>query len=318
MTARTPLYWDGTNLKEMSSSEITEWVTQTIFQYANNPSVVLTVTAGSGNITPTMNDTRFRSSAAAQQASSFPTSGALDTVTTAFDHITQTDSSVSVTGDTNNVLFPEYYESSAGAIQSMSQTDFIDTFIKPALVRIGASSEGTAGDYGGTYTINTGTSLANHTLVSSTAVFTDTRADTSSFSSGQIVSSGTFKDHSTTVNSYYLHKRDAVDNTPSRTPLFIDNATNNLNQYSESDIEGYLAEYVRALAVNDDVASDHNIDYNINGSGNQRGSSMVDTKLDGSGTETQRFVGGNDYRSQKFPNGSAATVSTFVFNLLLS
>ena len=45
---------------------------------------------------------------------------------------------------------------------------------------------------------------------------------------------------------------------------------------------------------------------------------MVDTKLDGSGTETQRFVGGNDYRSQKFPNGSAATVSTFVFNLLLS
>ena len=52
MTARTPLYWDGSSLKEMTSGEITEWVTQTIFQYANNPSVVLTVTAGSGNITP--------------------------------------------------------------------------------------------------------------------------------------------------------------------------------------------------------------------------------------------------------------------------
>ncbi len=318
MTARTPLYWDGSSLKEMSSGEITEWVTQTIFQYANNPSVVLTVTAGSGNITPTMADTRFRSSAASQQASSHPTPGALDTVTTNFDHITQTDSSVSVTGDTNNVLFPVYYDSSAEAIQSMTQTDFLDTFIKPALVRISASSEGTAGDYGGTYTIDTGTSLANHTLVSSTAVFVDTRADVSSYTSGQIGTAGTFQDHNTTVNSYYLHKRDAVDNTPSRTPLYIDNATNNLNEYATADIEGYLAEYVRALAVNDDVAADHNLDYNINGSGDQRGSSMVDTKLDGSGTNTNRFVNSNDYRSQKFPSGSAATVSTFVFNLLRS
>ena len=110
MTARTPLYWDGSSLKEMTSGEITEWVTQTIYQYANNPSVVLTVTAGSGNITPTMNDTRFRSSAATQQTTAHATAGALDTVTTAFDHITQTDSSVSVTGDTNNILFPVYYD----------------------------------------------------------------------------------------------------------------------------------------------------------------------------------------------------------------
>ena len=45
---------------------------------------------------------------------------------------------------------------------------------------------------------------------------------------------------------------------------------------------------------------------------------MTDTKLDGSGTETNRFVGGDDYRSQKFPNGSAATISTFTFKALRS
>lgn len=318
MTARTPIYWDGTNLKEFTAGEVTEYVTQAIFQYASNPSVVLTVTAGSGNITPTMADTRFRSSAATQQASSHPGSGALTTVTTDFDHITQTDSSVSVTGDTNNVLFPVYYDDSDDAIKSMSEADFVDTFIKPALVLMSASSEGTAGDYGGTYTINTGTSLANHTLVSSTAVFVDTRADTSSFAAGSIGTAGTFQDHISTVNSYYLHRRDGVDNTPARTLLYIDNSDKNLRQYADADIEGYLAEYIRAVAINDTVAADHNLDYNINGSGDQRGSSMVDTKLDGSGTETNRYVSGNDYRSQKFPNGSQATVSTFVFNLLRS
>ena len=97
--------------------------------------------------------------------------------------------------------------------------------------------------------------------------------------------------------------------------MFIDNSTNNLNQYSEAEIESLLQEYIRKLAVDDDVAADHQIDYNINGSGDDRGTAMTDTRLDGSGTETNRFVGADDYRSQKFPNGSAATISTFTFKI---
>ena len=42
---------------------------------------------------------------------------------------------------------------------------------------------------------------------------------------------------------------------------------------------------------------------------------MVDTKLDGSGSETNRFVGGDDYRSQKFPNGSNTTITTYNFKI---
>ena len=38
-------------------------------------------------------------------------------------------------------------------------------------------------------------------------------------------------------------------------------------------------------------------------------------QVDGSGTETNRFVGGDDYRSQKFPNGSNATISTYNFKI---
>ena len=60
MTARTPIYYDSGNLVEMTTAEINEWVTQAIFQYANNPSVVLSVVGSGGTMTPTMADTRFR------------------------------------------------------------------------------------------------------------------------------------------------------------------------------------------------------------------------------------------------------------------
>ena len=318
MTARTPIYYDSGNLVEMTTAEVNEWVTQAIFQYASNPSVALTVDSGNGNIGTTLADTRFRSSAATQQTTGYATTGALTTVTTNFNHIVITDASVSVTGDTNNILFPVYYDSGSGSVQAMTEADFADTFIKPAIDRLTAATEANAGDYGGTYTIDTGTSLANHTLVSSTAVFADTRANTGSFTSGQIGGAGTFQDHPTTVNSYYLHKRDAVDNTPSRNLLFIDNTVKNLNEYVEATIEGYLAEYIRKLAIDDTVAADHNIDYNINGSGNARGSAMTDTKLNGSGAATNRLVNSNDYRQQRFPNGSATTISTYTFKILKS
>ena len=72
MTARTPLYYDGTDLVEMSAAEIVEYQRQAIFQYASNPSVTLTVVSNSGAGFDAIDDTRFKSSAAAQQNSSHP------------------------------------------------------------------------------------------------------------------------------------------------------------------------------------------------------------------------------------------------------
>jgi hypothetical protein len=310
MTARTPIYWDGTNLKEMTSGEITEWVTQTIYQYAADPSVTLTQVASGGNL-GTLTNTRFRSSAATQQATSYATPGSLDTVSDSITRINMVDGSETVTGDTNNVLFPVYYDNAAGAIQSMTETDFVDTFIKPAIDRLTSSTEANAGDWGGTFTIHTSTTLANHTLISATEVFFDNRANSGNFSAAQIGTSGTYQDHPTTIANYYLFRRDAVDNTPSRNLLYIANATNNLNEYAEATIEGYLAEYVRKVALDDTVVAGYNIDYNINGSGNTRGTGMTDTKLDGSSTVGQRLVTGDDYRSQRFPTGSSTTINTY-------
>lgn len=317
MTARSPVYYDSGNLIEMTAGELLEWQREAIQQYAANPSVVITV--GSGNIGTTMNDTRFRSSAATQQASSHPGSGSLDTVTTGYNKIIQTVTNPSVLSDTGK-SFPCYYDSSSGSIQAMSLTDFLDTFIKPAIVLMCASSEANAGDFGGTYAISTSSTAASgFTNVSTTAVFTDTRADTGSYSSGQIGTAGTYQDHSSTVTNYYMNKDNGDAVSQNRNLLYID-GDNNLREYATSgddaaDIFDVMEQFMRDLAASDDSASGHNIRYNINGSGQTRGNSMVDTKLDGSGSETNRYVSADDYRSQKFPNGSNATISTYNFKI---
>ena len=317
MTARNPLYHDSGNLIEMSSTQLLEWQRAAIQQYAANPSVVITV--GSGNIGTTMSDTRFRSSTATQQASSHKTAGSLSTVTTNFNKIVQTITNPSVLTDTGK-SFPVYYDSSTGSVQAMSLADFLDTFIKPAIVLMTASSEANAGDFGGTFAISTSSSAASgFTNVSTTAVFTDTRANTGSFSAGQIGSSGTRQDHPSTVNNFFMNKDNGDAITPSQNLLYVD-SNNDLREYATSgddatDILDILEQFIRDLAASDDSASDHNIRYNINGSGQTRGTSMTDTKLNGSGSQTNRFVGGNDYRSQRFPNGSATTINTYNFKI---
>ena len=317
MTARNPLYYDSGNLIEMSSAQLLEWQRKAISMYAANPSVTVSQVSSSGTISPQMDDTRFRSSAATQQNSSHPGSGSLTTVTTSFDRISQSITNPSVLSDTGK-SFPVYYDS--GTIQAMSLTDFLDTFIKPAIVLMCASSEANTGDFGGCFSISTSSTAASgFTNTSTTAVFIDTRADTGSYSSGQIGTSGTFQDHSSTVTSYFLNSQDATAISPSQNLLYID-GDNNLKEYATSgddaaDITDVLEQFIRDLAASDDSASGHNIRYNINGSGQTRGTSMVDTKLDGSGSETNRFVGGDDYRSQKFPNGSNATISTYNFKI---
>ena len=317
MTARNPLYYDSGNLVEMSSAQLLEWQRKAISMYAGNPSVTCSQVSSSGTISPQMDDTRFKSSAAAQQNSSHPGSGSLQTVTTSFDRISQAITNPSVLSDTGK-SFPVYYDS--GTIQAMSLTDFLDTFIKPAIVLMCASSEANTGDFGGCFSISTSSTAASgFTNISTTAVFIDTRADTGSYSSGQIGTSGSFQDHSSTVTSYFLNRQNATSVTPSKNLLYID-GDNNLKEYATSgddaaDITDVLEQFIRDLAASDDSASGHNIRYNVNGSGQTRGTSMVDTKLDGSGSETNRFVGGDDYRSQKFPNGSNATISTYNFKI---
>ena len=63
MTARSPLWYNSGDLQEMTSAEIVEWQEAAIFVYAQNPTAVLSVVSGSGNVSPTMADTRLQAGA---------------------------------------------------------------------------------------------------------------------------------------------------------------------------------------------------------------------------------------------------------------
>ena len=220
MAVRTPLYNDSGNIKQMSSAMVDEIVAQCVYQYSLNPSVTLSVVSSGGSV-GTINDTRLQAGSSATSVSSFPSSGAtpdVSTVTVANAKINQTNASVTPTADTGK-LWPVYYNSS-NQIQAMSITDVQDTFLHPAIDILVSGSTGTS--QGGTYHISTSTSVSGSTLVSSTPVFIDTRADASAYTSSGIPET---QDQPTTITNYYLHLITGADSSYT-SPFFI-NTDNN-------------------------------------------------------------------------------------------
>ena len=151
--------------------------------------------------------------------------------------------------------------------------------------------------------LSTSTSVSGSTLVSSTAVFADTRANTSLYTAGGIPET---LDQPTTITSYYLHKITGSD-TSYTLPFFI-NTDNNIQIFAEATFESLLQEWIRHTAA---ASTDgYKLSYSYT-TGNNRGTGMTDTKLDGSGNYQTRFVNANDYRAQEFPNGTAQTQNTY-------
>ena len=304
MATRNPLFVDGTELKEMSSTQITEIVNRCIYLYGTDPSVTLTQVSSGGSLA-VINDTRLQAGAAQSRVERFPTEGETaepSTVQVSYDRINQVNASLSTPTDTNSKLYPAYYDGS-GSIQAMNATDVFDTFIDPAIT---ALVDGT--DRPGTFRIHTATSLSDHTLISSTPVFSDTRANTGAYTAGGI---GETLDQPTTITNYYLFRTNQGSAPTKTNPVQI-NGDNDLQTYTDVNLDAMLLAEIRHHVVN---TSGSTISYNINGSGNNRGSGMVDTKLNGSGNFQTRFVNSNDYRAQEFPNGSAVTVNTFFLKI---
>ena len=304
MAVRSPLYWDGSDLKEMSSAMITEIVDRIVYLYGSNPSANVTVVSSGGNISPGMTDTRMTAGAYRTFVNRFPNEGETaepGNVTVTYDRISQSNNSVSAPSDTNNKAYPVYWNGTD--IQAMNATDVFDTFIDPAIDDLIDGN-----DRSGTYRIHTSTSLSAHTLISSTAVFTDTRANTGAYTAGGIAEA---LDQPTTISNYYLFRTDQGSSSSVTVPLQID-SNNNLQEYSSSTLNSMLLAELRHHTVN---TTGSRILYSVNGTGNNRGSGMVNTKLNGGGNYQQRFVNANDYRAQEFPNGTAVTVSTWFLKI---
>ena len=303
MAVRQPLYYNGSNqIQAMTTAMVDEIVDQIVYQYSQSPSVTLSVVSSGGSL-DSMNDTRLQAGAASTSTTAFPseaTTAEPSVVTVSYDKITETRATVTPTTDTGKT-WPVYYNSS-NQIQSMNLQDVKDTFLHPAIDLLSSGSTGT--QQGGTYHITTSSSGA----VSVTAVFANTQADTSLYTAGGI---GETLDQPTTLTSYYLHQLAGSD-TSYTLPLFV-TGSNMLQSFPEATFESLIQEWIRYTAVSS--TDGYSISYNINGSGNNRGSGMADTRLNGSGNYQTRFVNTDDYRAQEFPNGTATTINTYYLKI---
>ena len=296
MAIRTPLKLDSTNLKEMSSTDTGNIIGRMVYLYMTDPSVALSVVGSSGSL-DAINDTRTQASASTSHVSSYQTAGAVSTVTVTYDKINEAATSLSAPADTNNIRFPVYNDS--GNIKAMSLTDMYDSFV--SLASNGASELIPAAQ---PYKIHTSTTPpSGYTLVSSTPVFIDTRANVSAYTAGGI---GETLDQQTTITSYYLHRANGTAVT-APTPLYID-SNQNLKEYTAAEFDAILKEVIRYTSVN---LTSNKLRYFIDGAGTTLGTGMANTKLNGSGNYQQRQVNADDYRTQEFPNGSVVTANTY-------
>ena len=314
MAVRTPLRLNGSNFQEMTTTQINEIKSQVRYLYSTDPSVNLTfVTSGGGlgtiidtrKIAGAVSTTTGNQDADDDGAAEYaPESSTAEpgTVSVNYSRINQTAASTTETADTNNIAFPVYSDS--GNIKAMTLTDMYDTFIYPAIDDI---TDGT--DQPGTYRIHSANTLTGSTLISSTPVFTDTRADLSDYTSGNI---GSNMDGSPdTIANYYLFRVNAGSAISYSSPIFI-RSDNDLQEYTTASFDDILKNCVKHVAAN--VAGSR-IRYNINGSGNNRGTGMSDTILNGSGNYQTRFVSADDYRAQVFPDGTAITANTYYLRI---
>jgi len=307
MAVRAPLYLDGSNdLVEMTTGEVDAWEQYMCYLYGTDPSVTLSQ-VGSGGTLSTIDDTRMQAGAQSTSTTSTPSEGTTaepSVVTASQAKVSQARASVSPTAD-SGTTFPVYQADSGATIHAMTLQDVKDTFLYPAIDRLVSGTE--SNDTAGTYTVTTSSSAASgYTNVSTTAIFTDTRANTGAYTAGGIPET---LDQPTTITSYFLHRRNAVDPVWSnlKTPLYID-GDNNLRQYDESTWDALMLQWIREIA-SEDTSGTYRINYTWS-AGNTRGSGMADTRLNGSGNYQTRFVGLDDYRAQEFPNGAAATIAT--------
>ena len=297
MAARIPIKISSANLKEMSTDDKAAIISRAKWLYLNSQSVTISQVGSSGTM-DAMSDTRTQAGGATSHASSFRSAGDtpnVSTVTVAYDKISSATAGSLTFNDNGSTTRMPVYKDSSHNIRAMTPQEMFDTYADTLIDAIIATQP---------YKIHTSTSLSGYANVSSTAVFTDTRANAGAYSAGGITET---QDQPTTITNYYLHRNTGSETDYTVKPCYID-SNQNIREYTEAQFDAIMKEMIRYVAVN---LNSHKIVYAIGGSGTNLGTGMVNTKLNGS-TYAQREVGGDDYRTQEFPAGSAATISTYL------
>lgn len=315
MAVRTPLYFDDDSspstatLREMTSGQIDEIKNAFKQLYFQSPSVELTVVGSGGNL-GTMYDSRLIAGAMSVGTSAFPAEAVTQEPQiqqTAIERIQQTISTDTEPSNTGNIDYPVYYYTDGSGepvLRSMTLQDMYDTFAKDVV-------DDDLSSGGAVYTISTSTTVSGYTEVSGSGIpiFTDNRANPSGYNASQIPET---EDASTTteVTKYYLHKKNYV--TPAYTSPVRVTRLGNVVTPDATTWNPIFKSIIRYMVAN---VTGYRLRYSINGSGLVCGTTMTDTRLQGSGNYQTRQVGDDDYRAQEFPDGSAVVIGTYTLNV---
>lgn len=302
MALRRPLKLSGTNLKEMTDSEISDIQTMVYWQYITNPSVVLSVVTSGGSL-GTINDTRLIAGTFSSSASAFPGEGTTQepqVVNVGYARLTETVSSVTLTANTDNILYPAYYTAD-GNLQAMSLQDIYDTFVYDAIDSLVVSDD--------IYSISSSTTKSGYTRVSTTPIFSDSGTDASLYTGSSIPISDDGKTLADPLAEFWLFKRNVT--VPSFTPPVQIQTGGSVREYTNDGLRSIMQNIVRYVAAS---VSGYSIRYSWDGSGNNSGT-VTDQRLNGSGNYQTQFVGADDYRAQEWPDGSHAIANTYTLKV---
>ena len=314
MAVVRPVYFNSGNIQRMDDTMFNSLKNKFRYEFQQASPITLSVVSSGGNLSGLpLTDTRMISGTATSNASRFPNEGETGeptSVSVSFSRINQSvGSAPSITSDDGKRYFA--YIDDNNDIKAMNYGDMLDTLVRPVIDELVSGSN--TSNQAGTYFIDTTTSLsANQTLVSSTPVFIDTKANLSAFSTGNIPSSGTM-DNPTNANSYYLKKNTMSSPTLGAFPIKI-RSDNDLQEFNHTDITNMANELIRNEVISS--TGGYKIRYNIGGSGTSKGSGMADTRLTGgSGNYQTRYVNTNDYRAVEFPDGTLNTINTYFLKI---
>ena len=339
MAVRTPVYLDGTSIRDMSTAQITAVKQRCVYLFggANRP-VNLTYDAGNtGTDIRRMLDTSDSPSDEVHNNRSFSNNtSSLGNTTdgsarpsdekTTYDYIAMStnDGSPSEPADTNNIAFPLYQEST-GILRSMTRDDMYDTFINDAIDLLVDGN-----DRDGTYRISTeSTTLADHTIVNSNPIFTDTNFDKSIH--GAVTSTTTLNilplsgSNTIAVANWYLWRTNQGTSydTPSIVLPIKTDTNQDFVQYSAADFDTLLENLLFYSAAS---RTNYRIRYDIEGDGQDaftisspsstpmtRGDAITDSTLDSQVRINDQD--GDTYRSQNLPTGASETETTYTLKI---
>ena len=341
MAVRIPLFMNQPTgitqpqVFQMDSTTITNVHAFATYAYAQDPSVNLEVNTANGTLMggQPFVDTYYVAGAYSTRVDRFATEAETANIVLTTDNYNRlrlvNDTVVLPSGDTNNFQFPlalwnedyGYDVTNANAddqkthLRAMSRTDFIDTFVTPALDKMESDGfyNGTQNrEQNGTHFLTTSSNPANATLVSTTPVAVNSEANPSAYTA-----SGIPEAVKQTIDiNYYIAKvnfpataYDLYDSDLGTwdLPLYFDAGTEQIRQHTPASWAALLGPWLRYYMAT--TGSGFNFTYNLTGTGNQKGTTYVDTRLTNSSTYQQRYVNTDDYRTQEFPNGTQTTVT---------